>query len=345
MFRFRTVIAIAVFVPLLAAQVKDGATVTVLATVTDGRGRFIGDLRQDDFELREDGKDQKITSFTTFRNSPSSVGILLDVSGSMRPKLANATNGIEDFALDLYKGDEVFLMSFAEETTVVSDYDDSRVELTNKVRRLRANGEGAVYDAINDGLRKVRMGRYQRKILVLFSDGADSISGLSYDQIVRVLRESDVILYCIGIPAGFGSVFYTPSSNFAGQIVIQAPRGTGPMPFPIPGTGIPLPVPGRPIPLPTPKNPDDTGDTVNMSVLNALAETTGGKAWRVQDPQRRIGEPMDRILAQIISELRNQYLIGFVPDHPLKDGQWHSILVRTKELGNSVRTRKEYRGK
>jgi VWFA-related protein len=346
MFRFRALLALVLFTSLLAAQVKDGASVAFLATATDGRGRIAGDLRQGDFELREDDKVQQISSFSTFRDSPSNVGILLDVSGSMRPKLAAASNAIEDFVLGLYRYDEVFLMPFAERSAVVSDYNDGRQELIGKLRRLRAEGDTALYDALNDGLRELGRGRHRRKVLVLLSDGADAVSGLSYGQLVRTLRESDVIVYAIGIPAGISSMFYTPSSNFAGQIVIQGPRGQSPVPFPIPGAGgIPIPIPGRPIPLPAPRNPDDTGDTVNMSVLDALAQMTGGRAWRAEDPQRRIGEPLDRIVAQILAELRSQYLIGFVPQHPLKDGRWHDVVIRTKESGTSVRSRKEYLGK
>jgi VWFA-related protein len=346
MLRISSLFAALLVASVLAGQVKDGSPVTFLATVTDGRGRTIGDLRQEDFLLREDGKDQKIASFATFRKTASSVGILVDVSGSMRPKLSNATNAIEDFVRGLYRDDEIFLMPFARESVIASDYTDGRPELINAVRRLRAGGDSALYDAINEGIRKLKQGRYGRKVLVLFSDGADSVSGLSYNQIVRVLRESEVVVYGIGIPAGYNSVLYAPGSNFAGQISIPAPRGdTTPVPFPIPGTGIPIPIPGRPIPLPSPRNPDDTGDTVNMSVLEALSSMTGGRAWRVQDSQRKIGQPINRILSELLSELRDQYLIGFVPEHPLKDGEWHNIVIRTNESGGSVRTRKEYLGK
>jgi VWFA-related protein len=344
MLRTRPLFATLLFASVLAAQVKDGSPVTFLTTVTDRRGRTIGDLRQEDFELREDDKKQKIASFATFRKTPSSVGILLDVSGSMRPKLSNATNAIEDFATGLYRDDEVFLMPFARESPVASDYGDGRPELVTVLRRLRTGGDTALYDAINEGIRKLKQGRYQRKVLVLFSDGADSISGLSYNQIARVLRESDVIVYGVGIPSGYSSVLYAPATNFAGQIVIQTPRG-GTNPMPIPGTSIPFPIPGRPIPLPSPRNPDDTGDTVNMSVLEALSAMTGGRAWRVEDPQRKIGQPINRILSELLSELRDQYLIGFVPEHPLKDGEWHTIAIRTNESGANVRTRKEFLGK
>jgi hypothetical protein len=81
-----------------------------------------------------------------------------------------------------------------------------------------------------------------------------------------------------------------------------------------------------------------------MNALQALAEAGGGRAWRVRDRQGR-GEPLERILAQIRSELRSQYAIGFAPDHPVKDNQWHSVTIRVKESGYSVRSRKDYMGK
>jgi len=62
----------------------------------------------------------------------------------------------------------------------------------------------------------------------------------------------------------------------------------------------------------------------------------------VEDRAGRVGEPIDRIVAQIRSELRGQYLLGFVPDHPTKDGQWHEVSVNTKEGGHNVRAKNEY---
>jgi VWFA-related protein len=336
------------FASLLVAQVKDGSPVTILATVSDGRGRPRGDLQQQDFELREDGKDVRIESISTFKDKPSSVGMIVDVSGSMKPKLARASNAIEDFGLGLPKDDEIFLMPFADSVKVIVDYTDTRPDFTREVRRLQAYGETALYDAINEGVRKLKQGHYDRKVLLIVTDGADSVSGISYNQIARILRESNVIVYGLGIPAGFGSALYAPSNNFAPQIVLGGGnRQPGQIQIPNPnGRPIPIPLPGQPMPLPSPtKNPDDTGDTVNMSVLEAFANMTGGKAWRVEDPQRRIGQPIDRILGEVLSELRNQYFINFVPQHRLKDGEWHSVLIRTKELGLSVRTRKEYVGK
>jgi len=83
---------------------------------------------------------------------------------------------------------------------------------------------------------------------------------------------------------------------------------------------------------------------MDMDALRALAEAGGGEAWRVRD-RSGLGEPIDRVLSQIRSELRSQYAIGFVPNHPLKDNQWHQVTIRVKESGYSVSSRREYVGK
>ncbi|HZI50813.1 MAG TPA: VWA domain-containing protein [Terriglobia bacterium] len=327
----------------LSLQVNDKALIQVIATVTDNRGRVISDLKVEDFELRQDDKSRKIESFVTLRDTPSSVGILLDTSGSMRNKIAAASAAIEDVVNGLHRSDQVFLMSFAEEARLVADSSDGRAELVQRLRRLTAQGEGAIYDAIHEGLFKINQARDQRKVILLVTDGADSVSARTFEQIMRELEESNVLLYAFGIPAAFGIGFSGPADNFAPQIILQPPqRGGQPLPIPLPGgRTIPIPIPdGRPQPVP--RENEDRGKTVNMSVLSAMTEATGGRAWRVEDRTGRSGEPIDRIVAQIRSELRGQYLLSFVPDHPLKDGQWHEVSVRAKDPGHNVRVKKEY---
>lgn len=337
---------------MAAAQANlDTTVITILATVMDGQGRLVSNLTADDFELRADGKDQQLGSFTPTRNVPASIGIVLDISGSMENKIARATNAIEDFLPRLHRDDEVFVLGFSTEPRLVSDATDGRPELISKLRRLQTGGETAFYDAVEEALRRVRLGRYARRVLVVLTDGADSASSRTYQQVIRSIRESDVLIYCLGIPAGFGSAPFVPVSALAGQIVIQRPPRGGPQqPIPIPlpgGRTIPLPIPGNTPPFPPSSTPQpvDSGETVNMSVLEAIAEASGGEAWRVQDRQRRTGEPVDRILDQIAAELRNQYILGFVPSHPVRDGLWHDVRVRTRQLGYEVRARSDYFGR
>ena len=288
MIRYKTAFAFCFLAACLMAQVRDGKHVSLLASVTDSRGRFIDGLAQQDFELREDGKDQVISQFITFRNTPSSVGVLVDTSASMKTRLTDATNAIDDFVEDLHKNDELFLMPFA-----------------------------------------------------------DQPSSATLTGAIRAIRDSVVLVYCLGVPAPFGPAFRQSSNNFAGQIVVTQPGRSPQNPFPMPdGRTIPVPIPGRPdsVPVPLPSRSDRVEDTLDMDTLQALADAGAGRAWRVRDRQGR-GEALDRILAQIRSELRSQYAIGFTPDHPLRDNRWHSVTIRIKDFDYSVRSRKEYLGK
>jgi VWFA-related protein len=325
--------------------------VSILASVTDSRGRFIDDLRQQDFELFEDGKNQTITEFKTFRDTASSVGVLVDTSGSMRTRLNDAIDAIDEFANDLYNYDEHFLMPFADKQRIASDYGDGRPEFLRELWRLTASGNPALYDSVIEAIRKLRMGRESRRVLLIVSHGGDLVSSASPALAIREIRQSDVLVYCLGIPAPFGNQFGGSSNYLPGQISVPQQRGgQNPQnPFPLPdGRTIPFPAPGgpRPVPLPvpTPVPSNRVEDTMDLDALQALAEAGGGKAWRVRDRSGR-GEPLERILSQIRSELRGQYAIGFTPEHPLKDEKWHSVTIRVKQPGYSVRSRSEYIGK
>jgi len=87
-------------------------------------------------------------------------------------------------------------------------------------------------------------------------------------------------------------------------------------------------------------------DTVDMDVLNAFADASGGKAWLVSGGStENRGNEIQDALDEIAAELRNQYSIGYYPDHPLNDGKWHRIEIRAKDRRYRIRARKEYFGK
>ena len=87
-------------------------------------------------------------------------------------------------------------------------------------------------------------------------------------------------------------------------------------------------------------------DTVDMAVLNAFADASGGKAWLLSGAWTEgRGNQVENILDEIASELRNQYSIGYYPQHPLQDGKWHRIEITAKNSRYHVRARKEYFGK
>ena len=80
--------------------------------------------------------------------------------------------------------------------------------------------------------------------------------------------------------------------------------------------------------------------TVDMNVLNRFGEASGGRAWEISEAT--FGRNLDAVLDTIAAELRSQYSIGYYPNHPVKDGKWHSVRVRMKNPDYVARARKEY---
>jgi VWFA-related protein len=310
-----------------SAQLRvDVALVNVVATVTDDRGRYVLDLGEEDFIVYEDGQRQKIAHFSFSNDLPVSMGVLIDTSGSMEAKLSTATAAVDRFVRDTHPDDEIFLMTFANGTDVEQDFTSDRRKLASALRGLHAGGGTALYDAIYDGVRKVREGKRDKKAILLISDGEDSASSRSMDAALREARRAGVLIYGLAIRGP--------------RVTVQAPR----MPNPGPSRN-PFPIP-FPFPLPTPPTgPGGTSQTssgTNIAIMQELAETSGGRSWVLNTENNRT--QMQNALDQIADELRNQYSIGYYPPHELKDGKWHRIEIRTTNPRYTVRTREDYFG-
>jgi hypothetical protein len=357
-FSLALLVSILLVIPLIAAQLKvDVALVNVVATVTDDTGEYVADLTQNDFIVEEDGKAQTISHFSQSNDLPVSMGILLDTSGSMERKIGTATTAVERFIRSVHREDDIFLMTFANRPEVQQDFTDDRDRLARALRRVRVGGGTSLYDALEMGLHKVRNGIQDKKAILLLTDGEDTQSEATFEETESAVRESEILVYCLGIsPSGSPLTERRPYPTPTDPGGRRNPSGGGiGLPFPtIPG----IPFPGGPrrpgrFPLSAaPQNPQRrTGvqmgqDTVDMHVLNAFADASGGKAWLLSGNWTdNRGNEIQNALDQIAAELRNQYSIGYYPPHDVKDGKWHRITIRTKDKRYHVRARKEYFGK
>jgi len=353
-------------VPIIAAQLKvDVALVNVVATVTDDTGQYVADLTQDDFSIEEDGKAQTISHFSQSNDLPVSMGVVLDTSGSMERKIGTATTAVERFIRAVHPEDDIFLMTFSTRAELRQDFTDDRDKLGRALRRLTVGGGTALYDALELSLRKIKHGKQDKKAILLLTDGEDTSSEATFDETLRATRESELLVYCLGISPS-GSPLSGRRPYPSGGPGIPGGGGTGggtgggrrqpgtgtPFPFPIPIPGIPG-TPGRFPAFPSPQQYPRGGgtggrageDTVDMSVLDAFADASGGKAWLLSGSwTENRGSEIQDVLDQIASELRNQYSIGYYPPHDLKDGKWHRIEIRMKNKRYHVRARKEYFG-
>jgi Ca-activated chloride channel homolog len=206
------------------AQLKvDVALVTVVATVTDDRGRYVDDLKPEDFVVQEDGVTQTVSHLAQSNDMPVSVGITLDSSGSMERKITTATNAVERFIRSIHEDDDIFLMTFSGRPVLEQDFTDDRNKLSRSLQRVRVGGDTALYDALDDSLRKIKSGKHQKKAVLLITDGEDTSSYNTFDDARLAVRESELLVYCIGIspPSGGPMSERTPGGGTPPTIPLQ----------------------------------------------------------------------------------------------------------------------------
>jgi len=316
--------------------------INVTATVIDAQGRFVPGLKAEDFEVYEDGKLQTISQFDSER-VPVSLGIALDTSGSMAgEKIAAAQGAVNRFLYDLLGDqDEVFLYRFDSRVDLVSGWTEDRRSVGRMLGSIRPNGGTAMYDAVAAAVPMAQSGTRRKKALLLISDGNDQNSSTGVDQVQRLIRESEVLVYAIGIDAsGSSPSSYSSaaSSSSAGQV------GTPPLnpqPSAFPGARkIPQPTSqpsSPPPPIPGSRRSSSEG-RLNVNALRSITDDSGGRTEIVLSPR-----DLDPATAGIASELSRQYFLGYSTSSP-KDGRWHTIDVRVRRGNYTIRARKGFIG-
>ena len=303
--------------------------INVSATVTDRRGRFVSGLDQDDFRVYEDGVLQTLTHFSRER-VPVSLGIVLDTSGSMEgERMAAARSALDRFLFDLLGADdEFFLYRFNYQPRLVHDWTNDPERVSRALGGIRPRGGTALYDAVADAVVMAEQGRHRKKAVVVISDGNDTNSEIRVRDLQRLIRETEVMVYAVGIDGPGPSRYGGP-----------APRSRPPtrVPFPIPGGGgggrLPIPPTTR---LPGGGAVFGGADRVNASALRDLTDDSGGRTEII----RGAGD-LDGATASIADELSRQYFLAYpAPGHA--DGRWHEIEVELRDPRLRVRARRGY---
>lgn len=306
--------------------------INVSVTVTDRRGRFVSGLDKDDFLVYEDGVPQTLTHFSRER-VPVSLGIALDTSGSMEgERMAAARSALDRFLFDLLgPDDEFFLYRFNYAPRLVHDWTSDPERVSRALGGIRPRGGTALYDAVADAVVMAEQGRLRKKAVVVISDGNDTNSEIRVRDLQRLIRETEVLVYAIGID-GAGRPRYRGGRP-------PAPAGRPPvrLPFPIPGGG----GGGRP-PFPPPTGGPGGGgvvfggDRVNASALRDLTDDSGGRTEVIRGV-----DDLDAATAGIADELSRHYFLAYpAPGHA--DGQWHDIEVELSDPRLRVRARRGY---
>lgn len=321
--------------------------VVVNLTVTDAEGHFVRGLRPPDLALLEDGRPQPIAAFSSQR-VPVSLGIALDISASMAGKKTVAARAAVIRLLDALPDpdDEVFLLSFADEVALVQGWTLRRDQVRRALDGLAVGGATSLYDGTAQALAFAGTGKHPKKALVIISDGNDTASHQSLDELVGLIRKSDVLIYAIGVdssprtgPRGAG-----PGNPVPGLVALGNPQRP-PWPLPAqpprnpqpPGSGPggrlpPIPPPPPRGPVPGTARPSDT--PVDASALHALTDPSGGRTEIVRDAGQ-----LSPAIEGIADELSQQYFLAY---SAARDGRWHAIEVVVRGEGYRVRARQGY---
>lgn len=171
--------------------------------VTDRGGLPVTDLKESDFTVLENGKPQKITTFNYATNLPIAAGVLIDHSGSMKPRMEQAKSAaLEFFKKIMRPGDRAFVTGFAFDAKSASPFVTDVSSLQSQVNAIpEASGGTALYDAIVTGLYRFRT-LQGRRALIILTDGEDTTSRTSYEEMLTYARSARVPLYFIGVGLG-----------------------------------------------------------------------------------------------------------------------------------------------
>jgi len=172
--------------------------VLVPVIVTDPLDRIVVGLGREDFQILDGKQPQEIKHFSR-EDAPVSLGIILDCSGSMKSKMERAREAVSEILKIGNPQDEFFLLKFADRPEQITDFTPAVDGIESDVITGVPKGRTALLDAIYMGLSKMRQARFQKKALLIISDGGDNHSRYTEGELKSLVKEADVMIYAIGI--------------------------------------------------------------------------------------------------------------------------------------------------
>ena len=251
----------------------DTNLVLVLVTVSNPYNQPVTGLEKEHFKIFDDKVEQTITQFS-MDDEPVAVGLVFDVSGSMGNKLRESRLAAAEFFKTANREDEFFLVEFSDQPKLVSPLGSSVEEIQNQLTFSPSKGRTALLDAVFLAMHEMRKSQKNRKALLIISDGGDNASRYTESELRSLVRESDVMIYAIGVYESVGQRSRTP----------EEANGPG--------------------------------------LLSELCDQTGGRHFPAD-----ISELPD-IAAKIGIELRNRYVLGYIPTDQQHDGRYHPVVVK-----------------
>jgi VWFA-related protein len=296
----------------------------------DRDGRYIPNLRKQDFRLWEEGVEQDVAFFASV-DKPFSLVLMLDTSGSTRFRLEDIQDAAITFVNQLRQDDRVMVISFDDQVRVLTEFTNDRYRLRDAIRQTRTGDGTKLYDAVDLVMNQKLNNISGRKAIVLFTDGVDTTSRhASYASNVRDAEELDALIYPVqydtysdqGGGGSGGSRWPNSNADVLGQILggVFGRRGGGGNSGGRGGVG----------------NSRREYDLANR-YLHELSERTGARSYQADSTQN-----LASAFANIAEELRRQYSLGYYPKAPAQAGQRRQVRVRVNQPNLAVRTRDSY---
>jgi VWFA-related protein len=309
----------------------DTNLVTVPVSVFDRQGRFIADLRRQDFRIFDNGVEQEIAYFEP-TEKPFTVALLLDTSASTRFRLSEIQKAAIAFARQLHPQDRVLVVTFNDEVLLLTEATNDQNVISDVITvNARTGNSTRLYDAVELVIRE-RLNKVSgRKAIVLFTDGVDTSSHVaSYESTIREVEEFDALVYPIRY-----DTFEDLNAATSGSITVTTRSNSWPFPGRTRSSSATYrwPSVGPPPPGFTRADYDRAGH-----YLSALADKTGGQIYSADDPRQ-----LAQVFTKIAEELRHQYSLGYYPkERPAGAGERRQIGVRVLRPELAVRARDGY---
>jgi Ca-activated chloride channel family protein len=200
--------------------------VLIPVTVSDALNRFVLGLEKKDFQLFENGVEQDV-AFVSGEDTPLSVGLLFDESGSMSYKLRTSGDAAAQLLKALSQEDEAFLVEFADLARVSVGFTGHTEAIQSTLKNAQAGGLTAMLDAISTGLLEMNNAKNSRKAIVIVSDGGDNRSRYTAAQIESLVREVNVQIYAMGVFGPLPSFGLTPEEISGPHLLSEIAAQTG----------------------------------------------------------------------------------------------------------------------
>jgi Ca-activated chloride channel family protein len=210
----------------------DTTLVLIPVAVTEPNGRFVTGLEKENFKISEEKVEQEISQFSS-DDSPLSVGIVFDTSGSMGDKLQKSRQAVVQFMKTANPEDEFFLVQFNDRPELAVPFTPDPENIQSRLAFIQSKGRTALLDGVYLAMNEMKRARNGRKAILIISDGGDNSSRYTESEVRKAVREADVQIYAIGIFEPYASRGRTPEELNGPTLLAEIAEQTGGRHFPV----------------------------------------------------------------------------------------------------------------